>query len=445
MSITKFVIINGFLPSLNFEPSHKSKSRISVYSSSNIVTSYNQDRSFLWNDNSRRVKKGDKNRRRFLVRSVVPGAPPPSEPPFNFINWIVGVSITVVLPFITHKWASLLKLKNEVETAVETVEDIVEAVEKVAEGVEKAAEDIADDLPEGGALRKAVDFVEHVAERANRDAQLVGDFIDKVQEVEEKVEGYVESWGEHANASSHEQYNKEEDEEKDGALELLKEENINPFLYSRRSRRPSSVSLVRRLLLTIKCDCATARQNHWNHSPSRALHIFLIGSCNLSIPAAFSRIRTLTAVYSSRNFSVYNSVQQDPPMPSKPPSSSLKWILGTVLATILPFAGNRWGPLLKFKEDVDTVVETVEDIIEVVEKVAEVVDKVAENVSSGLPEGGKLKKVVDVVEDVAEKTAKDAQIVGDVIDKFQEVEEKVENIVDTLSDKANEHTIEAKG
>lgn len=63
---------------------------------------------------------------------------------------------------------------------MEIAEEIVEAVEKVAEGVEKAAENIAEDLPEGGGLRKAVDFVEHVAERANKDAHIVGDFIDKV-------------------------------------------------------------------------------------------------------------------------------------------------------------------------------------------------------------------------------------------------------------------------
>lgn len=69
---------------------------------------------------------------------------------------------------------------GEVDTAVEAIEEIVDAVGKVAEGVEKVAEDIAEDLPEGGRLRKAVDFVEHVAERANTDAHLVVGFIDKV-------------------------------------------------------------------------------------------------------------------------------------------------------------------------------------------------------------------------------------------------------------------------
>ncbi|KAL6492922.1 hypothetical protein OROGR_032681 [Orobanche gracilis] len=145
-----------------------------------------------------------------------------------------------------------------------------------------------------------------------------------------------------------------------------------------------------------------------------------------------------------RNFSAHSSVQSGPPLPSQPPSSSMRWILGTVLALILPFAGNKWGPLLTLKQDVDTVVDTIEEIVEVVDKVAEMVDKVAENISDGLSEGGKIKKFVDIVEDVAEETAKDARIVENAIDKFQELEEKVENIVDTLGDKANEHPKETQ-
>lgn len=53
-------------------------------------------------------------------------------------------------------------------------------MEKAAEEVEKVAEDIADDLPEGGKLRQAVDFVEKLAERTANDAGVVDDFIDKV-------------------------------------------------------------------------------------------------------------------------------------------------------------------------------------------------------------------------------------------------------------------------
>lgn len=59
-------------------------------------------------------------------------------------------------------------------------EDLVEAVKEVAEVVEKVAEDVADDLPQGGKLREAVDFVENLAERAAKDAGAIDDFLDKV-------------------------------------------------------------------------------------------------------------------------------------------------------------------------------------------------------------------------------------------------------------------------
>ncbi|KAL7155776.1 hypothetical protein ABFS83_03G098900 [Erythranthe nasuta] len=114
------------------------------------------------------------------------------------------------------------------------------------------------------------------------------------------------------------------------------------------------------------------------------------------------------------------------------------WLLGIALSIFLPFAGSKWGPLLQFKNDVDTAMETIEQIADVVEKVAEVVDEVADGISGNLPEGGRMKKVVEIVDDVAEETVKDAGTVGDAIDK--EVEGKVENIVETLS----EHHKEAK-
>jgi hypothetical protein len=50
----------------------------------------------------------------------------------------------------------------------------------VAEQVDKVAEDIADDLPAGGKLKEAVTFIENLAERTAKDAQLVDDTIEKV-------------------------------------------------------------------------------------------------------------------------------------------------------------------------------------------------------------------------------------------------------------------------
>ncbi|XP_042067606.1 uncharacterized protein LOC121810929 [Salvia splendens] len=227
-AISNSLIAFRFLPAPHFQPS-KTRNLISL-SSSRLAIRYDQTRS----------KQHHASSRRFIVRSVIqPGAPPPSEPPFNFIKWILGVAITVVLPFFSGKWSSLLQIKNEVEMVVEIAEEIVEAVEKVAEGVEKAAEQLAEELPKGGGLRKAVDFVEHVAEIANKDAHKLGDFIDKVQEVEEKVEDYVECVVEGAiNHGHHKEDNQEngaqnEEEDRtqlqDPALKkkLMTQANIN--------------------------------------------------------------------------------------------------------------------------------------------------------------------------------------------------------------------------
>ncbi|CAA2956797.1 uncharacterized protein LOC111408726 isoform X2 [Olea europaea var. sylvestris] len=121
-----------------------------------------------------------------------------------------------------------------------------------------------------------------------------------------------------------------------------------------------------------------------------------------------------------------------------------KWILGIVVAIFLPFATNKWGPLLIFKNEVDTAMETIEQITEVVEKTAEVVDKVAENIADHLPEGGKFRKTVDFIENVAETTAKDAHLVEDIIDKVQGVEEDVESIVESLNGEADKPSREIK-
>ncbi|CAA2956802.1 Hypothetical predicted protein [Olea europaea subsp. europaea] len=120
------------------------------------------------------------------------------------------------------------------------------------------------------------------------------------------------------------------------------------------------------------------------------------------------------------------------------------WILGIILTIILPFGTNKWGPLSKLKNEVDTVVETIEQITEVVEKVAEVVDKVAEDIADDLPEGGRFRKAVVLIENVAEQTAKDAHLLEDIIHKVQGVEEDVESIVESLIGEANKPSKEIK-
>ncbi|KAK4429681.1 hypothetical protein Salat_1268700 [Sesamum alatum] len=145
-----------------------------------------------------------------------------------------------------------------------------------------------------------------------------------------------------------------------------------------------------------------------------------------------NKTRVMSDNITKRNsFVVYANSVPGAPLPSgPPPSKSMSWILGVVVSFILPFFTNKWGPLWVIKNRIDSAVQTVEHIAEAVEKVAEEVDKIAEDISDDLPQG-KLKDLVDFVEDMAEKTAKTADSLDNLIDKVQEAEDKVENIVES--------------
>ncbi|CAI9754852.1 unnamed protein product [Fraxinus pennsylvanica] len=105
--------------------------------------------------------------------------------------WIAaGVAgVMVTLPFFAQR---LLTLTREVDLAAETVEKIADSVGKVAEEVDKAAENIAEALPEGG-LKNVVNLVEDLAEESAKDAQKVEDLMDKVEELDNKVEAYFKN------------------------------------------------------------------------------------------------------------------------------------------------------------------------------------------------------------------------------------------------------------
>ncbi|KAH0758898.1 hypothetical protein KY290_022391 [Solanum tuberosum] len=118
-----------------------------------------------------------------LLSSIVPFLPTGEN---SWVNWAVGLGVTV--PTIT---ARLLKVTKQVSLAAETVEKVAEAVEKVADDVDKAAEEFAAKLPEGGKLRGIVESIEHLAEETEKDAQVVQDLMDKVEEVDEKLEAFI--------------------------------------------------------------------------------------------------------------------------------------------------------------------------------------------------------------------------------------------------------------
>lgn len=118
-----------------------------------------------------------------LLSGVIPFLPTGEN---SWISWAVGLGVTV--PFLT---ARLLTVTKQVSLAAETVEKVAEAVEKVADDVDKAAEEFAAKLPEGGKLRGIVESIEHLAEETEKDAQLVQDLMDKVEEVDEKLEAFI--------------------------------------------------------------------------------------------------------------------------------------------------------------------------------------------------------------------------------------------------------------
>ncbi|XP_022766409.1 uncharacterized protein LOC111311297 isoform X2 [Durio zibethinus] len=153
-----------------------------------------------------------------------------------------------------------------------------------------------------------------------------------------------------------------------------------------------------------------------------------------------------------RNMVVCSSVGSGPPIPSNPtpgPGSWKPWILGILLSIILPFWRGKWRPLLKLKEEVETVIDTAEAVTDIVEKVAEQVEKVADKVGDHLPEG-RLKDALEFVEEMAEDTADGARVAGEFIDKVEdmvdEVEEKVESLIkpNSTDEKAKEAKEEAE-
>ncbi|KAK1432288.1 hypothetical protein QVD17_09183 [Tagetes erecta] len=134
-------------------------------------------------------------RRSFVIRNNItppPSVPLPSGSPSGSMrNWIVGIVLTFVLPFCTHKWGPLLVLKNKVDNVVNQAEFIMEAIESVAEKVDNVIDNITDDLPENSELRKAMEAVDELVEGVAKGAHFANDIIDKVEEVEDKLESMI--------------------------------------------------------------------------------------------------------------------------------------------------------------------------------------------------------------------------------------------------------------
>ncbi|XP_011016870.1 PREDICTED: uncharacterized protein LOC105120399 isoform X2 [Populus euphratica] len=137
-------------------------------------------------------------------------AHPSSPSPWK--GWVLGMLISIILPFCRSKWGPLLLIKDKVEEVVEIADHVADIVEEVAEEVGKVAEEVADHLPEGGKLQEVATFVENVAKETAKDANVVDEIIEKIKnqveelekEVEEEVESLSEQLTKQANGKSEE-------------------------------------------------------------------------------------------------------------------------------------------------------------------------------------------------------------------------------------------------
>nr|XP_043637359.1 uncharacterized protein LOC122608328 [Erigeron canadensis] len=124
--------------------------------------------------------------------STPPPPPPPGSSSGSWKNWVIGILMTFIVPLVTTKGGPIKLLMQKVDHIVDTAEHITDVVEAVADKVDKVIEEIEDDLPEGSQIRKTLDYIENVAERVEKDAHTAGDFIDQVQEMQDKIEDMME-------------------------------------------------------------------------------------------------------------------------------------------------------------------------------------------------------------------------------------------------------------
>ncbi|XP_021740282.1 uncharacterized protein LOC110706641 isoform X2 [Chenopodium quinoa] len=145
-----------------------------------------------------------------------------------------------------------------------------------------------------------------------------------------------------------------------------------------------------------------------------------------------------------RSLTVRSSIEPvpPPPTPSSPTPAGFPgrkgWIAGAVLALLLSFLKDKWGPLFLLRKEVDQRLQTVEDVAEGLEKLADKVEHMAEDIGEKLPEGSSLKRVATLIEDAAEKVELAAHLTDTAIDKIQELEDQVDSYAKSEKTKASQ-------
>ncbi|KAF7140227.1 hypothetical protein RHSIM_Rhsim06G0077100 [Rhododendron simsii] len=192
MPTARFIVPYALITGLRTRPHTKSQT-LKYFSPISRSKISKQKSCFLVNQPSRYSYSSKGKRDMVVFSNLLPDVPAlPSGPPSDsWKSWILGAVITIILPFITHKWGPLLQFTKKIETVVETVDQVAEVIEQVAEGVEKVADEIGDNLAEGGKLRGAFDSIENAARKAADGAHLVDQILDKVEEVDKEVEEHM--------------------------------------------------------------------------------------------------------------------------------------------------------------------------------------------------------------------------------------------------------------
>ncbi|KAK4438141.1 hypothetical protein Salat_0148300 [Sesamum alatum] len=117
--------------------------------------------------------------------------PLPAPPRFGFSNWLkwlLGAAVSLLMPFWKNKWDYLLTLGGEAAKVAEEVEVVAEVVEKVATAADKALTGVANQLPDKSKLKEAAKVMEHVSNVAAHDAQFIENIIEKVGDVKQDLE-----------------------------------------------------------------------------------------------------------------------------------------------------------------------------------------------------------------------------------------------------------------
>ncbi|XP_024024372.1 uncharacterized protein LOC21396368 isoform X1 [Morus notabilis] len=124
---------------------------------------------------------------------ILPDIPqlPSNSDPGSWKLWLVGVFMSVIIPFWKNKWSPLQKIQQKVERVVDTAQAVTDMVEDVAEEIEKVADSLGDNLPKGK-LQETALLVEEMASQTVDNINRLEEVLEKA--LSEQQESYIISF-----------------------------------------------------------------------------------------------------------------------------------------------------------------------------------------------------------------------------------------------------------